>query len=76
MNNVVAVDYLLTAEVIIMENLENMSIEELFDEVISWSHEYKDRDASDINFALGYIQEYLKEINKRTLAEICGEDEE
>ena len=77
MNNVVAVDYLLTAEVIIMENLENMSIQELFNQVISWSNEYKNRDnASDINFALSYIQEYLDEINKRTLAEICSSDEE
>ena len=60
-----------------MEDLNDMTIEELFDKVISWSYEYKDRDdASDINFALGYIQEYLAEINKRTLAEICGEDEE
>lgn len=59
-----------------MEKFDVMTIEELFDKVISWSHEYKDRDASDINFALGYIQEYLAEINKRTLDEICSFDQE
>ena len=58
-----------------MEDFDDMTIEELFDKVISWSHEYKDRDASDINFALSYIQAYLNEINKRTLAEICGDEE-
>lgn len=56
-------------------DFDDMTIEELFDKVISWSHEYKNRDASDINFALTYIQSYLDAINNRTLAEICGDDE-
>lgn len=77
MNNVVAVDYILTAEVIIMENLENMSIQELFDEIIDWSREYRNvKNVNDVHYAASHIHEYLTEIRKRTLAEICSSDEE
>lgn len=56
-------------------NYENMTVEELFNKVISWSHEYKNRNADDINFALTYIRDYLDEIDRRTLNEICVDNE-
>ena len=58
-------------------DIENMTIEQLFDEVISWSYEYKNnRDASDVHWAAGQIQQYLDAITERSFTELCKDDVE
>lgn len=48
-----------------MNELDNVTTEEMFQQIISWSHEYKSRKLVDQYYACENIRELIDEIQRR-----------